>query len=467
MKNKFILNAGKYTMSLIAGLLMVVLLANFSLVYAATDSDGDNINASESSYNRDSKYFSIDVGIPLSGNITPNNIQKWLTNMDKVYESYQSLTGFTPCNGQTLTFVSSTETYGAAWIHPGGNPNIYINVGAIPEWYGRINTGCYTGTEDWLFGYMHEIGHMFDTNIWDFDSELMANFKMAYVLEKQNAPVIMGKQYWGAEIKDYYYTNNYIGTDGLTSKFGGDAFTYTLLDIKDKIGWEPFESTFRKMLDMTKTGFELSKSIDKLNMIFTSLRNESGYDVISYYSDAQIAVLENEYGGTIKYLSTVGDTNVDGKIDVLDCTKFQRELTTNLNLSKIYDADGNNLININDITAIQKYISKIEFNSNVGTILLDEFDSVQIRIFDNTSNSWLKNDGAEIYIKDNSTGIAYKATTTDNISWTCNIPAENASLTIERRNPKDGSVWNSWSTSFDLKKCTFIINNDTRGYWVV
>lgn len=43
--------------------------------------------------------------------------------------------------------------------------------------------------DDMQFGMLHEIGHIFDCDIWKFDSELMANFKMAYVLENLNITV--------------------------------------------------------------------------------------------------------------------------------------------------------------------------------------------------------------------------------------------------------------------------------------
>ena len=55
---------------------------------------------------------------------------------------------------------------------------------------------------------------------------------------------------------------------------------YTLIRIKDKIGWEPFKKTFRWLYD-NKT--ELEDGWEKFNLFLDQLTEYSSFDVRSTY----------------------------------------------------------------------------------------------------------------------------------------------------------------------------------------
>ena len=63
----------------------------------------------------------------------------------------------------------------------------------------------------------------------------------------------------------------------------------------------------------------------------------------------------------------MGDVNLDGDIDISDCTAIQRHLAGLKRLADdqfdYADLDGNSIVDINDVTLLQKYLAgfKVEF----------------------------------------------------------------------------------------------------------
>lgn len=310
-------------------------------------------------YNRSSQHFVIDTNVSLNA-ITPESFTQWLTNYDNCYDKYVELTGFTTCGGQKLTMKASPETYGAAWVYGDPHPFIYLNQVYVNDWFASLNNDT-----NWGFGFLHELGHMFDKNIWNFDAELLANFKMAYVLEELDGPVIMNnKVYTGAEIKDYYKLA-YDQTSNMTTEFNGDAFTYTLLDIKDKIGWDSYKTAFRNISQLSP---EPATKIEKLNAMLTELRDFSNYDVLSYYTKEQIQILETRFEGTVAYTHEkpnpvlIGDANGDGIISALDVSAIQRYIidpdNTAIDLTAA-DTNRDGKISMIDCSRILRYMADL------------------------------------------------------------------------------------------------------------
>jgi hypothetical protein len=170
--------------------------------------------------------------------ISDSKIQSYVNDLGQVYTKYQELTGHAPYNGSTVDIVFSDYHYAYGLA---SNP-ISINKRFAQDILSRFGTN-----NDYDFGVLHEIGHVFDQDKWNFHAEFWANTKMAYVLEELNLSVNMGGvKRIGADIKNYYkgaYENEL-----KQGKMSFDGVTYIFLQIKDKYGWDIFKTVFRSSL---------------------------------------------------------------------------------------------------------------------------------------------------------------------------------------------------------------------------
>lgn len=73
-------------------------------------------------------------------------------------------------------------------------------------------------------------------------------------------------------------------------------------------------------------------------------------------------------------------------------------------------------------------------------------ENVTITLVDGTSNKWLSNNSAEFDIVDNETSDVYKMEYTNGV-WIATVPGTVSDITIRRKNPQTGDVWNSWKTT--------------------
>ncbi|MDP4268078.1 MAG: hypothetical protein Q8880_11655, partial [Bacteroidota bacterium] len=98
--------------------------------------------------------------------IDPANLDRWLKHLDGAYVSYQELTGYVPFDGEKISIVPiDNAPYWAA----AGNP-ITWNKSYIKSEL----TAC-NNSDNWSFGILHEIGHDFDYEGWNWDAEFWAN----------------------------------------------------------------------------------------------------------------------------------------------------------------------------------------------------------------------------------------------------------------------------------------------------
>ncbi len=204
------------------------------------------------------KHFRIDLDYNkyLKDNISYYNLKRWLIHLDNAYEAYEELVGDCPGNGATITIVASNEDNGAQWIDADYPNTIFMNAKLIPSTIRRINGG-----DDWCFGTLHEIGHLFDLDCrWTFNGEFTANFKMAYLFKKfnNNIRVYIENRYlkdkWITNYDDlvaYYkidYDNNmnsYFYGPQDPDKFPVDGLTYMMLNAVNRFSsWDCVSDAF-------------------------------------------------------------------------------------------------------------------------------------------------------------------------------------------------------------------------------
>ncbi|MFD2115585.1 S8 family serine peptidase [Paenibacillus yanchengensis] len=234
---------------------------------------------------------SVDTSVITSGNFT-----RWLNHLDTVYLAYQDLVDIVPYGGQKIEIKSTRNNHPGYWA-TSGNPILWSQIGVKKELMSINNN------DDWSFGITHEISHEFDQNVWNFNGEFWANFKMYYAIEQNNGIVYHGGvKYTGSQLKNYYKTDSQWSYDKTFAlgTYHHDALTYSFIKLKDIIGWAPFKSTFRELSTIPANQLPTSNS-GKFNLFISTLKHFSNYDVLSVFSASEKQLITNALGGSILY----------------------------------------------------------------------------------------------------------------------------------------------------------------------
>ena len=250
----------------------------------STEKDIEQIEP-KSKFPKKSKHFILNLDNSyLEGNITPENLKRWLEHMDEAYEAYAELVGKAAGDGKSIT-INTKDGYPGycAWVFPESN-NIYLN--------NNCSMGCCLNKElktindknDWSFTVLHELGHLFDLdNRWTFDSEFFANFKKVFVHDTKNAINTWGSDniYTKENISELHRSktgNSYKDRLGSTNvTYSDDSMVFKFIELKDKVGWEPFKKVFRRFLSLLME--KLARTVfDRYNMFMQFLSEEIGFD---------------------------------------------------------------------------------------------------------------------------------------------------------------------------------------------
>lgn len=226
----------------------------------------------------------------------PDSVMKaWLSNLDKVYESYTGLVGAKPYGGRPITVLTTPGIEAGYWALA-GNPILWNNHVNISQCLQKT-----MDNDDWNFGVLHEIGHTFspgtaaDRGEWNWNDELFANFRMAYALEECDGAVSQRDVlYRGAEIIDYYkiFYDEIIGR-GLV-KNNGDVQQYTFMRIKEKYGWDVFVKAFHELYTADKALFaNLTDDFSKFEFFLSYVSKYAGENVMTTcYTDDELRLIK-------------------------------------------------------------------------------------------------------------------------------------------------------------------------------
>jgi len=211
-----------------------------------------------------------------------SNPFEWLEKLDAAYEAYAELVGGVPFGGKPV-IIQEVEDY------PGG-----LAVAGYPIlWFGRyIDKPTFRRIEegDWLFGILHEMGHVFDLDgRWAWNGEFFANFKMVYVADRCGAKIWHWGRWYdhgskeGKRLDDFY--KEMARREGELERINSedwpdhytDPDTYHFCALKGIIGWEPFKKTFRAFLKMPASKVP-KKPLEKYRLFVKLLDKFSGFD---------------------------------------------------------------------------------------------------------------------------------------------------------------------------------------------
>lgn len=243
-------------------------------------------------YYRDSEHMRIWMD-PNKVACSTTAIDRWLSDVDKMYEAYAELMGDVPHEGRRLGIMTTRGMYAGYWALA-GYPILWgIDDGSTrqEDSFAKIGQG------DMCFGLMHELGHVFNhvgNSSWNWNDEMFANFRMQYGLEKNNLTVYQRgakdeaeKAYTGREILDMY-KQDYENTLGDSAGMNDNAVHYVLARMAgdDCLGWVVFCKTFKRLQTQGFSGSGNSeydvnwfKFQNFVNTLSESATEVKGYDV--------------------------------------------------------------------------------------------------------------------------------------------------------------------------------------------
>ena len=273
-------------------------------LYSWTSLPAENLQT----YTYSNMVFQLDL--PLTTELTYARADRMMTNLNNAYSLMHELVGGDrPFSGDKMILKNDRiilDQYTEGWS---GQPMLWKTSSAIGH-AARMSTLNIDNTEI----PFHELGHNFDSYKWLFEPEALAIIKVYYYFSITNQSMAVSNQelyFTGSAYKTYMksYANRQLGEIsydasipfGVYSPYG---LAYNLANIADQIGWQPFLQTFAYFNALPSLEVP-SSSIMKFNLFMTKLRDYSGVDVLSNFTNKEKEVYEAKLGGQMKYVVTV------------------------------------------------------------------------------------------------------------------------------------------------------------------
>lgn len=242
------------------------------------------VNSSSKFYRSvSSKNKIIELQLPtnITNVISLSRLQKWANDLETAYNSFYQLTSYKPYKKVIVEAYKPCSYIG--YVIDNSNI-IHVDKDFI---YNDLKK-MYVRQNDWNFCVLHEMGHMFDNErAWNFETEMMTDLKLSYVLEKNGASAAPSE--FGAETafkgKDIIKAFEILGS-GFSSSYDIYSCTERFLEIKNDIGWTPFNKTFRYLQSNNKSIAGLSKQ-KRFEKFVSLLSTYSGKNIRSYFSNAE------------------------------------------------------------------------------------------------------------------------------------------------------------------------------------
>ena len=207
-------------------------------------------------------------------------LQKWVNDLETAYADYAELTGWTPYRHVYLNMLAPETNWGYA----GKDGVIQIDADDI---YEDLSLNFARRKNDWNFGLLHELSHLFELKEqpWDFHAEVLADYKLAYVMTKNNCAAVPAdwygdkREYTGWDVIDVYR-----GDGPLKDTLTVFSLSGKLTEVMKEIGWDAAKQTFRSYPDTTNLTPE-----ENFTLFISLLSQYSGKDVRAMFTDAEWA----------------------------------------------------------------------------------------------------------------------------------------------------------------------------------
>lgn len=207
-------------------------------------------------------------------------LQKWVNDLETAYADYAELTGWQPYEHIYLNMYDKQEFLGFV----DGTDTIHIDADEI---YEDLSLNFARRKNDWNFGLLHELSHLFELKEqpWDFHAEVLADYKLAYVMTKNNCAAVPAdwysdkREYTGWDVIDVYR-----GGGSLKDTLTVFSLSGKLSEVMKEIGWDAAKQTFRSYPDTTNLTPE-----ENFTLFINLLSQYSGKDVRAMFTDAEWA----------------------------------------------------------------------------------------------------------------------------------------------------------------------------------
>ncbi len=207
-------------------------------------------------------------------------LQKWVNDLETAYADYAELTGWTPYRHVYLNMLAPETNWGYA----GKDGVIQIDVNDI---YEDLSLNFARRKNDWNFGLLHELSHLFeaDSRPWDFHAEVLADYKLAYVMTKNSCAAVPAswygdkREYTGWDVIDVYR-----GDGPLKDTLTVFSLSGKLAEVMKEIGWDSAKQMFRNYPDT-----ENLTPAENFELFIRLLSQYSGRDVRAMFTDAEWA----------------------------------------------------------------------------------------------------------------------------------------------------------------------------------
>lgn len=209
--------------------------------------------------------------------ISRQRLQKWADDLETAYGDYAELTGWQPYTHVYYNMYEDLEYWGYAT----STDTLHIDRDCI---YEDVRDHLSKRKNDWNFGLLHEMSHLFDMDKpWNFHAEVVCDYKLAYVLVKNNAtaipselPASVENAGWG--ILDVYQRMDF----PLSQSLSIFNLAGKLAEITKQTGWDAAKRMFRNYpAEIPAT------AAAQLELFVEQLGKAGGVDARAMFTDAE------------------------------------------------------------------------------------------------------------------------------------------------------------------------------------
>lgn len=210
--------------------------------------------------------------------ITIERLQQWANDLEMAYEAYAELTGWRPFSKVEVRGYTDCGGWGYVYRQ---KPVIHVNKDCLYEDLQKMSKR----DNDWNFGVLHEMSHLFDKEKWGFEWEALAHYKVAYVLYKYDAfsapaEFSTDKLFSHNTLKNaFYQLDGRLGSGNISIQ---KPLAGKMLEITEVVGWDAVKKTFCSFPEMTNAS-DLARFEQFLNL----LGEHGSIDVKSLFSNRE------------------------------------------------------------------------------------------------------------------------------------------------------------------------------------
>lgn len=218
--------------------------------------------------------------------ISYERLLMWVSQLERAYDAYVDLTGFTPFPQIEVRGYTNCSHWGYIFY---GKPVIHVNRDCLYEDLAKMARR----QNDWNFGVLHEMSHLFDASRWDFDGETLANFKIAYVLMMNGSSAAPAEFPASTLFTHATLRNGWKELHGtmLNSRTHPiNSLCIKLWEVADQVGWQAVRYAFHNFPNQPE-----ASAMYKFETFITLLSYYSGTDVAGLFTASEWDIIRSEF----------------------------------------------------------------------------------------------------------------------------------------------------------------------------